>query len=90
MPLAEKTCPAGWWMFSCSSCYLLSSETNSWARSRQDCRDRGADLVVIDSPEEQAFLTTLTSGPTFIWIGLSDDKEEGTWKWIDGTPLTLK
>ncbi|KAM3864657.1 C-type lectin domain family 4 member E-like [Diretmus argenteus] len=76
-------------MFGCSSCYLLSSEKRSWEISRQDCLRRGADLVVINSLEEQIFLTTLPSGPTPIWIGLSDREKEGTWKWVDGTPLTL-
>uniref|UniRef100_A0A668A4Y0 C-type lectin domain-containing protein n=1 Tax=Myripristis murdjan TaxID=586833 RepID=A0A668A4Y0_9TELE len=48
---------------------------------------RGADLVVIDSAKEQTFITSLK---TAAWIGLSDRDEEGTWKWEDDTPLTLK
>ncbi|KAI3355679.1 hypothetical protein L3Q82_004273 [Scortum barcoo] len=48
----EKTCPAGWRSFMCS-CPLLSSESGSWTRGRDDCRSRGADLVVIGSTEEQ-------------------------------------
>uniref|UniRef100_UPI003AAE5B31 C-type lectin domain family 4 member E-like n=1 Tax=Centroberyx gerrardi TaxID=166262 RepID=UPI003AAE5B31 len=83
----KKTCPAGWRMFSCV-CYLLSTETKTWDNSRQDCRDRGADLVVIDSAAEQTFLSTLTNGAASAWIGLSDRDMEGTWKWIDETPLT--
>lgn len=36
-----------------SSLYFLSTETGSWMKGRQDCKNRDADLVVIDSDEEQ-------------------------------------
>ncbi|KAL3969671.1 sodium-dependent lysophosphatidylcholine symporter 1 [Sarotherodon galilaeus] len=80
-------CPAGWSSFSCS-CYLLSERSGSWNQARKDCRDRGADLVVIDFAKEQEYLTRLTKRLT--WIGLHDEEEEGKWKWVDGTPLNLK
>ncbi|XP_067372126.1 CD209 antigen-like protein C, partial [Channa argus] len=83
----KRTCPAGWMMFS-YSCYLLSTESGSWTKGREDCRKRGADLVVINSAEEQTFLSAFTRMGT--WIGLSDRDEEGTWRWIDGTTLTFK
>ncbi|KAM7406935.1 hypothetical protein PAMA_002912 [Pampus argenteus] len=82
----NKTCPTGWRMFSCT-CYFISITSDSWEKGRQDCRDRGGDLVVIDSPEEQEFLSKIANQST--WIGLSDREKEGTWKWTDGTPLTL-
>ncbi|XP_037644972.1 C-type lectin domain family 10 member A-like isoform X3 [Sebastes umbrosus] len=82
----KKTCPAGWTMFS-SACYLLSGGTGSWDRGREDCRNRGAHLVMIDSVKEQTFVAGLIK--THTWIGLNDKDVEGTWKWIDGTPLTL-
>ncbi|KAF1382913.1 hypothetical protein PFLUV_G00148760 [Perca fluviatilis] len=85
----KKMCPAGWRMFS-SSFYLLSAEKGSWEKGRQDCRERGADLVVIESSEEQTFLSEFIKKDTLYWIGLTDRDEEGTWKWVDGTPLTLK
>ncbi|XP_059199183.1 CD209 antigen-like protein E [Centropristis striata] len=81
----KKTCPAGWKMFSCS-CYLFSSATGFWEAARQDCRDRGADLVIIDSYEEQEFIAKFIKKRT--WIGLSDRDNEGVWKWVDGSPLT--
>ncbi|XP_051793886.1 CD209 antigen-like protein A [Acanthochromis polyacanthus] len=74
-------------MFSCS-CYLLSQESGSWNKSREDCRSKGADLVVINSAEEQTFLSEVASTNT--WIGLNDIQTEGTWMWVDGTPLTLR
>ncbi|XP_036965343.1 CD209 antigen-like protein C [Acanthopagrus latus] len=82
----KRTCPAGWKMFSCT-CYLFSTKTDSWENGRQDCRDRGAELVTIDTDEEQEFISkTITEDN---WIGLNDREEEGTWKWTDGTPLTV-
>ncbi|KAL3969677.1 voltage-dependent calcium channel L type alpha-1F [Sarotherodon galilaeus] len=83
----KKTCPAGWSKF-CCSCYLLSESSDSWHSARKHCTDQGADLVVIDSPEEQNFVTSFTEKWT--WIGLNDIEQEGTWKWVDGTPLTLQ
>ncbi|KAL3969569.1 lysophosphatidic acid receptor 4 [Sarotherodon galilaeus] len=83
----EKTCPAGWRIFS-SSCYFLSNDSGSWTRARQDCKDKGADLVVIDCNKEQMLLSDFIEEDTHIWIGLTDREEEGKWKWIDGAQLS--
>ncbi|XP_030643701.1 C-type lectin domain family 12 member B-like [Chanos chanos] len=47
------TCPDGWRRFQCS-CYYVSTVTTNWEQSRQDCRGKGGDLVIINSREEQA------------------------------------
>uniref|UniRef100_A0A668A767 C-type lectin domain-containing protein n=1 Tax=Myripristis murdjan TaxID=586833 RepID=A0A668A767_9TELE len=73
------------WIYFSSSCYFLSSENKNWNDSRQDCLGRGADLVIINSREEQSFLKNF--GLT-VWIGLSDLETEGEWKWVDGSSLS--
>uniref|UniRef100_A0AAZ3RL10 C-type lectin domain-containing protein n=1 Tax=Oncorhynchus tshawytscha TaxID=74940 RepID=A0AAZ3RL10_ONCTS len=62
----------------------------SWEESRQDCRNRGAHLVVIKSQEQQTFVNWLCGVKNYVWIGLTDSVTEGTWKWVDDTPLTTK
>ncbi|XP_031670782.1 CD209 antigen-like protein C isoform X2 [Oncorhynchus kisutch] len=70
-----------------SSWYFLSTESKTWKESREDCLKRGADLVIINSDKEQTFLFNLKKR---VWIGLNDSVKEGTWKWVDGTPLTTR
>uniref|UniRef100_A0AAZ1XP24 C-type lectin domain-containing protein n=1 Tax=Oreochromis aureus TaxID=47969 RepID=A0AAZ1XP24_OREAU len=86
MFFAEKVCPEGWRMF-CHSCYVLSEKLGSWDEGRDDCRSKGADLVVIESLEDKTFISSYIKERA--WIGLNDKEEEGNWKWVDGTPLTL-
>uniref|UniRef100_A0A674A779 C-type lectin domain-containing protein n=1 Tax=Salmo trutta TaxID=8032 RepID=A0A674A779_SALTR len=81
-------CPQGWKKLG-SSCYYVSTESKSWEESRQDCRNRGAELVVINSQEKQVF-NWLCGRNNYVWIGLTDSVTEGTWKWVDDTPLTTK
>uniref|UniRef100_A0AAZ1XTU1 C-type lectin domain-containing protein n=1 Tax=Oreochromis aureus TaxID=47969 RepID=A0AAZ1XTU1_OREAU len=48
----EEKCPDRWTRFG-SSCYFKSTERKTWSESRRDCQDKGADLVMINSKEEQ-------------------------------------
>ncbi|GAA6094131.1 asialoglycoprotein receptor 2-like isoform X1 [Tachysurus ichikawai] len=71
-----------WTQFGTSSYYI--SVSGSWTESRQDCTDKEADLVIINSKEEQDFINTQL-GISPAWIGLSHNH---AWKWVDGTPLS--
>ncbi|XP_031140532.1 CD209 antigen-like protein C [Sander lucioperca] len=76
-------CKDGCKLFS-NSFYYISSDKMNWKGSRQDCRNRGADLVVVNNEGEQAFINSFRR---IFWIGLTDKEEEGTWKWVDGLIL---
>ncbi|KAI4872587.1 hypothetical protein NFI96_025955 [Prochilodus magdalenae] len=78
----------GWRYFS-SSVYYISTEKKTWKEGREDCRRRGADLVIITSREEQEFVEMIRNGQE-AWIGLTDEVSENVWKWVDGSALSTR
>ncbi|XP_071356007.1 CD209 antigen-like protein C [Trachinotus anak] len=83
----------GWKPFRCS-CYYKSTDVKNWSDSRKDCQSRGADLVIVNSKEEQEFVSKMNEHGAS-WIGLQSEKENSwsdkwRWKWVDGsTPVYL-
>uniref|UniRef100_A0AAR2LYS7 C-type lectin domain-containing protein n=1 Tax=Pygocentrus nattereri TaxID=42514 RepID=A0AAR2LYS7_PYGNA len=78
------------WSYYNYSIYYISTETKTWKKSREDCRERGADLLIINSREEQDFIEKFRRRGQKAWIGLTDSETEGVWKWVDGSALTTK
>ncbi|KAM7418532.1 hypothetical protein PAMA_015915 [Pampus argenteus] len=72
-----------WCMSFNDSFYYISTTKKNWEDSRKDCKDRGADLIIVNSKEEQEFIASYATH----WIGLNDREEKGTWKWVDGSVL---
>ncbi|XP_061089341.1 CD209 antigen-like protein E isoform X4 [Conger conger] len=66
--------------------YYFSPQRMNWVQSRDYCRSKGGNLVIIKSEEKQRFLQTHI-GETH-WIGLSDLGTEGEWYWVDDTRLS--
>uniref|UniRef100_A0A8D2FXC0 CD209 molecule n=1 Tax=Theropithecus gelada TaxID=9565 RepID=A0A8D2FXC0_THEGE len=82
-----RPCPWEWTFFQ-GNCYFMSNSQRNWHDSITACQEVGAQLVVIKSAEEQNFLQLQSSRSNrFTWMGLSDLNHEGTWQWVDGSPL---
>lgn len=58
----------------------------SWSGARAMARARGADLAVVTSAEEDAFLAANLAGRA--WLGATDAAAEGPWQWVGGAPMT--
>ncbi|XP_055096234.1 CD209 antigen isoform X8 [Symphalangus syndactylus] len=87
----ERLCrPCPWeWTFFQGNCYFMSNSQRDWQDSVTACQEVGAQLVIIKSAEEQNFLQLQSSRSNrFAWMGLSDVNQEGTWQWVDGSPLS--
>lgn len=88
-PMEDKVwscCPKDWRLFG-SHCYLVPtvSSSASWNKSEENCSRMGAHLVVIQSQEEQDFITGILDIHAAYFIGLWDTGHR-QWQWVDQTP----
>ncbi|XP_029307855.1 C-type lectin domain family 4 member A-like [Cottoperca gobio] len=89
-----KPCLDDWMLFQ-SNCYLFSTLTYSydwktWQGSHDQCKEMKANLLVIESQEEQEFINNHTERYNDdmhgYWIGL---KKKDAWTWVDGSNFTV-
>ncbi|XP_060938722.1 CD209 antigen-like protein E [Limanda limanda] len=75
----ERSCSPYWIRFG-NSCYFLSKSKKKWKESKSFCEDLSAQLVIISSEQEQIFTFSFHG---IFWIGVTDEEEEGVWKWVN-------
>jgi len=73
--------------------YVFIPERKTWKDAEKNARTMGGYLVTITSQNEQKAIETLvsTNGKIYpTWIGLTDENEEGVFKWVTGEQLNFK
>ncbi|KAM6959192.1 CD209 antigen-like protein C [Aplochiton taeniatus] len=84
-----RPCPEGWESVR-QRCYLFSQDRRDWISSQYHCTSLGGSLVMVRSEDEQVFLWNkakgLSQGDSY-WMGLRSSSLDGTWNWVDGTPM---
>lgn len=65
--------------------YKMYEMDYTWTEAKEYCSSQGGHLMTITTSEEQDILQNLglKSGTNY-WVGATDSKREGTWKWITG------
>ena len=65
------------------STYLLTSY-GTWQEAQAQAQSLGGNLVTINSQAEQDWLVSTFGVNQTLWIGLTDEVTEGTFKWVSG------
>lgn len=66
-----------------------TAEINSFRQAQEYCESRGGYLAVIDDDAENTALYDYVMhdlGLEDAYFGLTDEKTEGQWEWVDGSP----
>ncbi|XP_014816875.1 PREDICTED: butyrophilin subfamily 3 member A2-like [Calidris pugnax] len=86
-PRACQLCPMGWQPFA-TKCYWVSTKTKAWKMAAENCQHKGAQLVILESLEEKAFIEGMMGNASVAWTGLRKHQgRETEWTWEDGSPL---
>lgn len=60
----------------------------SWHEARDRCRKYGGQLVLIHDESTHAFVKSLAKDNR-VWLGATDEVNEGHWLWVDGSQMTF-
>jgi Zn-dependent metalloprotease len=66
--------------------YWFCTAPKTFDQARESCQLAGMDLATVDASGENDFIASQVQTPSF--IGLTDQKQEGAWKWIATNRLT--
>ncbi|KAM9426295.1 ladderlectin-like isoform 2-T3 [Pholidichthys leucotaenia] len=88
---SKRSCPCGWKQYY-GRCYLYVPKRMTWRNAQAHCASMNANLASVRCTKEYNFVRQLTRNAArydqLCWIGGTDAKKEGAWKWSDGSRFT--
>ena len=85
--LDSEVCQDEGWQSFDGSCYKFSDDRQIYDDAVRACDAQGAELVKIESAEENSFVQELCGRKT-CWLGLAEPPDSEDWFWVDGTPAS--
>ena len=83
-----SSCPENWEENE-DRCYLWPSHKRSWKEAELFCKEEGGHLASVTNQKIHDYIWSKVdrkNKETHFWIGGTDQAEEGTWTWTDGSP----
>ena len=70
-------------------CYYWSTDQNTWDAAERFCQKEGGHLASISSDAVRSYVLErmVSNQNDKIWLGGTDEEEEGAWSWSDCTPF---
>jgi Ca2+-binding RTX toxin-like protein len=75
-------------IFTYNGKFYLLSNAGSWTQAQAQAASLGGNLVTVNDAAENQFLVNTFGGSENLWIGLTDEVTEGTFKWANGEAVT--
>lgn len=76
--------------------YKFFPDVLDWRQAKIRCEELGGHLPIVETDEENSFLNSLAEKSITnhgewdaIWLGATDEQQEGEWKWVSGQPLAF-
>ena len=71
------------------SSYLLTSDKMTWSEAQAEAERLGGNLVTVNDGAEDAWLRRTFGWSEQLWLGITDQAQEGIWKWASGEEVTF-
>jgi len=74
------------------STYKVIDEKLGWHEAVRRCEELSGRLAHVKTPHQQHFLVEEVlddNSGQYLWLGASDEEEEGEWHWLDGSSMLL-
>ena len=69
--------------------FVVVKDGKSWSNAASFAASYGGRLAVIDCKEKQDLIYSKVKSVGDVWIGLTDEAEEGIWRYTDGRLATI-
>lgn len=71
--------------------YALIETKATWHVAKRICEEMGGHLATIENPAEgEGLLEMARNSKQSVWLGASDEEQEGEWTWVTVAPVKIE